>query len=359
MSARVCDDDDDDDDVRRTAGRPESPAMPAAKGKDLRWLVVFKRLVEEAPTNAIARDCRVSESFVKDTVSLFRRTGGVESCQGVRDTPPANQVMTKDAAQILWRRILDSPQTTREEHRLQLLVDGVVDTVHISTVCRACVAMNTSGKALTHYQAKHDTLLARAFVASIVNDYAAQMHLHVDETAKDGREFRRRGIAPIGSPAICSVGYFGGRRGLHGRKRLSYLVSFDINGFLAWNATDGTYDKVGFLAAAEEVIFPYITQFPGPRSLVFIDNATIHHSHAFVRRVNMCGGIVIFLPPYCFETSVLDNGAFGLVRRWLEANYAYLYAHGLKAAMDKALRSLTPEHARYCFRNCGYVVADA
>ena len=90
---------------------------------------------------------------------------------------------------------------------------------------------------------------------------------------------------------------------------------------------------------------------------MFIDNATIHHSHAFVRRVNRRGGIVIFLPPYAYDTSALDNGAFGLVRRWLERNYTYLYAHGLEAAMDKAFRSLTPADARYCFRNCGYVVS--
>ena len=90
---------------------------------------------------------------------------------------------------------------------------------------------------------------------------------------------------------------------------------------------------------------------------VFVDNATIHHSHAFVRRVNRRGGIVIFLPPYAYDTSALDNGAFGLVRHWLERNYTYLYAHGLEAAMDKAFRSLTPADARYCFRNCGYVVS--
>ena len=184
------------------------------------------------------------------------------------------------------------------------------------------------------------------------------MHMHVDETAKDGREFRRRGIAPIGAPAICSVGYFGGRGGLHTRQRLSYVVSFDVNGFIAWESTEGTFTTESFLAAAETMIFPYVGRFPNARSIVFIDNASIHHSHAFVRGVNKRNGIVVYLPPYSYETSLLDNGAFGLVRRWLEGNYQYLYTHGLKAAMDEALRSLTPADARYCFRNCGYEVAS-
>ena len=119
--------------------------MPKAKGEDLRWLVVYKRVVEELPIDTIALECRVCATFVKDIVSLFHRTNGVESRQGVRDAPPANLVMTQEAAQTLWRRILDSPQTTRQEHRLQLLIDGVVDTLHVSTVCRACLAMNVSG----------------------------------------------------------------------------------------------------------------------------------------------------------------------------------------------------------------------
>ena len=265
------------------------------------------------------------------------------------------------------------------------------------------------------------------------------MHMHIDETAKDGREFRRVGIAPIGAPAVCSEGYFGGPNGEHTRCRLSFLVSFDVNGFIAWEHTVGTFNTETFLLAADNVIMPYVQPLPGSRSLVggqgfhasgidglepaqparpprrvppasdrstcglsrasaagarrvrphhvlarslgappvtgatqlerrrstsppscaqvFIDNATIHHSHAFVRRVNRRGGIVIFLPPYAYDTSALDNGAFGLVRRWLERNYTYLYAHGLEAAMDKAFRSLTPADARYCFRNCGYVVS--
>ena len=117
--------------------------------------------------------------------------------------------------------------------------------------------MRVSGKRLSHNQARHDAALARAFVVGVINDYEAQMHLHVDETAKDGRELRRQGIAPIGAPAICSVGYFGGLNALHRRERLSYLVSFDVNGFIAWDMTRGVYDTESFLSAAKGVIYPY------------------------------------------------------------------------------------------------------
>ena len=145
----------------------------------------------------------------------------MESHQGARAAPPANQVMTDDASHELLRRVLASPQTTRTEHRLRLMIDGVVESVHVSTVCRACRQLRLSSKKLCHYQARRDEVLSRTFVNErVVNGYEARMHLHVDETAKDGREFRRRGIAPLGAPAICSVGYFGGSFGLHSRKRV-------------------------------------------------------------------------------------------------------------------------------------------
>ena len=192
--------------------------------------MVFKRVVEGTPIGSVAAECRMSQTFVKSMVTIFEQTGAVESHQGARAAPPANQVMTDDASHELLRRVLASPQTTRTEHRLRLMIDGVVESVHVSTVCRACRQLRLSSKKLCHYQARRDEVLARTFVEGVVNDVEARMHLLVDETAKDGREFRRRGIAPLGAPAICSVGYFGSilRRQLRPPQQeapLLYLVS--------------------------------------------------------------------------------------------------------------------------------------
>jgi len=64
----------------------------------------------------------------------------------------------------------------------------------------------------------------------------------------------------------------------------------------------------------------HITPFPGPRSIVLLDNASIHRSVRFVEAVNACGGMVLFLPPYCWDLSPLDNNAFGSKRKlvWLD-----------------------------------------
>ena len=49
--------------------------MPRAKGEELRWLVVFKRVVEGTPIGSVAAECRVSQTFVKSMVTLFEQTG--------------------------------------------------------------------------------------------------------------------------------------------------------------------------------------------------------------------------------------------------------------------------------------------
>ena len=51
----------------------EAPAMPRAKGEELRWLVVFKRVVEGTPIGSVAAECRVSQTFVKSMVTLFEQ----------------------------------------------------------------------------------------------------------------------------------------------------------------------------------------------------------------------------------------------------------------------------------------------
>ena len=61
-------------------------------------------------------------------------------------------------------------------------------------------------------------------------------------------------------------------------------------------------------------------------------------------------------PTATTHLSPLDNGAYGLVVRWLQRHAEHVQAVGLRQGMDEALRSVSNSDARYCFRNCGYIV---
>ena len=98
--------------------------------------------------------------------------------------------------------------------------------------------------------------------------------------------------------------------------------------------------------------------FPGPRSVVLIDNASIHKSSAFVRAVTDRGAMVLFTPPYCRDLTPLDNGAFGKVKLWLQGASYLIATQGwdTRRMLDAAFREAVPNgaSARECFYRCGY-----
>ena len=89
---------------------------------------------------------------------------------------------------------------------------------------------------------------------------------------------------------------------------------------------------------------PHMTPFPGKRSVLIMDNASIHHCAELLPLVNSAGGILLYTPPYCFECTPLDNGAFGWVKRYLQQHdtckYSYNRMHMARCAFGLSL--LTP-----------------
>jgi hypothetical protein len=90
------------------------------------------------------------------------------------------------------------------------------------------------------------------------------------------------------------------------------------------------------------------------RPVVVLDNASIHKSRRFARMVRRAGGIVRFTPPYAYDCSLLDNGAFGLVVRFLKRRGKLVERVGLQRGLDAAFKRIGRRAARYCFHNCGY-----
>ena len=58
-------------------------------------------------------------------------------------------------------------------------------------------------------------------------------------------------------------------------------------------------DTLSFLAAFVKVVLPYVQPFPGPRSVIVLDNSSLHHDHQGVLRelVEAQGGKLLFYQP--------------------------------------------------------------
>ena len=86
-----------------------------------------------------------------------------------------------------------------------------------------------------------------------------------------------------------------------------------------------------------------------------MDNASIHHCPELLPLCNAAGVILLYTPPYCFDCTPLDNGAFGWVKRYLQKHAGTFAYTSLELALDMAFRRVRPRHARSFFRNCVYL----
>ena len=89
--------------------------------------------------------------------------------------------------------------------------------------------------------------------------------------------------------------------------------------------------------------------------MVLLDNASIHDHDQITAFVEALGGKVRFLPPYAFKLTPLDNGAFGMVVRYLQRHFARLSqtvnGGDIRDALDDAfLHAVDRRGARMCGR---------
>ena len=280
------------------------------------------------------------------TISRVRARGAASARSGRRGPAP---LLTEADEDELFSIICESPQHMLKEH-LATFEQRTGIVMSYSGLGTALKRLGISRKKLRAFARKRDAAASLAFRAFIASHFSPEMLFFLDETAKNRSDLRRGwGYAARGIKAVDSRGY------VPRSYSCSSLCGFDVNGFVNWYTIRNTFNRKAFLAACERTVFPYITSFPGPRSVVILDNAKIHHCHEFVQRVNQCGGMVLFTPPYCFDCTPLDNGAFGLVKRYLQKHTDLFDSVPLERALDEAFKSVTHGDARFCFRQCNYM----
>lgn len=59
-------------------------------------------------------------------------------------------------------------------------------------------------------------------------------------------------------------------------KNLSLLPALTIDGYIACNLYEGSVNRERFQAFIEDDVLPQCTPYPGPRSVIIMDNASIH-----------------------------------------------------------------------------------
>ena len=65
-------------------------------------------------------------------------------------------------------------------------------------------------------------------------------------------------------------------------ENFSVLPALTVDGYIACNVYQGSVNMETFTAFVEHDLLPRCTRYPGPRSVIIMDNAAIHNVHLLV-----------------------------------------------------------------------------
>ena len=117
--------------------------------------------------------------------------------------------------------------------------------------------------------AQRNPELRAAWLRSIA-DWKAEQLIFIDESAANERTGDRKyGWAPLG---VTPHEY----RSFKRSERWSVLPAYTADGFIAWDIKHGSYTIESFNDFIENKVLPLCNPFPGPRSIIVMDNAPIH-----------------------------------------------------------------------------------
>ena len=147
------------------------------------------------------------------------------------------------------------------------------------------------------------------------------MIVWVDETGSDSRceGIRKFGYALRGqTPVSFKLGISG--------KRLSVITAMSSRGVEDIDIIDGTTNGEAFTKFLEHSILPIMQPFNGvnPRSILVLDNASIHHVDKVLKLVNSKGMMIRFMPAYSPDFMPLEEIPDRLFRFYLSV-YSYSF----------------------------------
>ena len=181
----------------------------------------------------------------------------------------------------------------------------------------------------------------------------------VDETSKDGRTLRRANCRALQGERIERPETI-----IRG-KRISVFGVFGYTGFLDWHWVDKGYTAEEFMYAVQEHVVPHLNAYPGPNSILIMDNCPMHYCYLaeLVAMVEAKGAVLRFLAPYCPIDNPIEI-AFSQFKSCLKrhrtgrtANRGFLWSGMLfvrapaRATLPRSSRAAATRSVRTCARS--------
>ena len=262
----------------------------------------------------VSKAMYVSHSTVERLVHLYRTTGDVSSIQQ-RHGPC--RTLTEQEELTVLEIFLQNPGIYLKEVQEELFT-ATGKTVCCSTLCRTAKRLGLSRQKMKRVAVQQSGALRARYMAEI-GAFDPDTLLFT-ETGCDKHNVKRyfgygiRGITPVTYHLLQ-----------HG-KRISAIGVMSTRGVEDVYLVEGSVSGETFLQFVQQSLLNIVQPFNGtnPRSVVILDNASIHHVEAVTSIISAAGALVRFLPPYSPDLNPIEEH-FSKVKGYLTENEtAYL-----------------------------------
>ena len=186
--------------------------------------------------------------------------------------------------------------------------------VCFATICNTAKRLGLTRQKMKKIAFKRSDILRAQYMVEI-QEFDPEMLVFVDETGCDKRKSARlfgygiRGLTPVTDHLLTYS------------DRISAIGAISTRGVEDVYLVEGTVNGDTFLNFVQRSLLNIIQPFNGTnaRSVVVLDNASIHHVEAVCSLISAAGALVRFLPPYSPDLDPIEE-VFSKVKGYLTEN---------------------------------------
>lgn len=212
---------------------------------------------------------------------------------------------------MLCDRLLAKPHMYLDEMAMFLFNEfDVLFTTH--SIRRALASVMWSKKAARRVAQQRNADL-RDFYLYQLSDCRSYHLVYVDESGCDGRVgLRRTGWSPLGVTPVQITR-------LHRGRRYQILPAYTQDGILLARILQGSVDGALFEDFIEQLL-RHCGRWPEPRSVLVMDNASIHRSGRVEQLCAAAGVKLLYLPPYSPDLNPIEE-FFAELKAFIRRNW--------------------------------------
>ena len=168
--------------------------------------------------------------------------------------------------------------------------------------------------------------------------------------------WRHNAYAPVGQPAR----YYASRRRGHS---WSVLPAYTVDGYLPCiGVKEGWFNGESYYRWIVDELLPHCNPFPGPRSVIVMDNVAIHINPRIEEAIRQHGCEIRYLPPYSPDLNPIEL-SFSVLKAWIRRHFHQIWPHFEGSFGDflryAVRRSRCDQHAKGHFDHSNYYIYEA